>query len=546
MNTPIRRALISVYNKASIIDFARQLVQDFHVEILSTGGTAKSLTEAGIPFTSVASYTGSPEMFDGRVKTLHPKIHGGILMRRDNPQDVQDAKTHQIPPIDCVICNLYPFHEIIAKPKITLNEALEMIDIGGPAQIRAAAKSFPYVTVISDPQFYPIVIQEMHQYNGSVSETTRMKLAQYIFASTAAYDALIANYLGAQISSGEISPSSHPSHPLLPPLLVRLYHKLQPCRYGENWEQAAAVYYDPNAKVGIKNLQQLHGKEISFNNWLDIDSCIQVLVDYHFIHPDHQICAILKHTTPNGIAIDYHSQKKACERAFSTDPLSAFGGIWGFNHPLTEEVARFIFLEKKVFVEVLLAPSFEPKALEICKTRENLRLIQIDNILSRRSDLYALPEIRSVLGGVLVQEYDWGPVIKSWDVKTQNSVSDREKEALIFAYMASKWAKSNSAVFVKEYDTGVYTIGVGAGQQSRVHVVKLAAQKATEFGHDLRNSVMGTDSFFPFADGLDAAVDVGCKAIINPGGSVRDNEIIQRADERHVALIFCNKRVFRH
>ncbi|MHA1520758.1 MAG: bifunctional phosphoribosylaminoimidazolecarboxamide formyltransferase/IMP cyclohydrolase [Promethearchaeota archaeon] len=547
---PIKRALISVYDKSGIVDFARQLVEDFHIEILSTGGTARKLEEAGIPIIKVSDYTKSPEMFDGRVKTLHPRIHGGLLMRRNNPQDMADAEKYDIPPIDMVVCNLYPFQDIIAKADTDLNAALEMIDIGGPTQIRAAAKSFPDVTVVSNPGKYDEIIRQMHENKGALPRSERWKLAQEVFATTSLYDATIANYLGSEwekthaltSETGEESEENF----AFPDLLVKLYRKVQKCRYGENWEQNGYLYEDSVKTIGLSDLRKLHGKAISFNNWLDIDSCMQVLSDFHQDHPEHHICAIFKHTTPNGVAIDYKSQLEATKHAFSTDPLSAFGGIWGFNQPLTTEVAQYIIVEKKVFVEVLLAPNFEPEALEILKTKKNLRIVAYDDFLTKRNAMYKLPEIRSVLGGVLVQDYDWKAIVKEWDVKTTRKVTDREKEALIFAYRVSKWAKSNSAVFAKEYETGVYTLGIGAGQQSRVHVVRLAADKAREFGHDLKGSVMGTDSFFPFSDGLEAAIEEGAKAILNPGGSIRDEEVIAKADELRASLAFCGKRVFRH
>ncbi|MHA1618497.1 MAG: bifunctional phosphoribosylaminoimidazolecarboxamide formyltransferase/IMP cyclohydrolase [Promethearchaeota archaeon] len=547
---PIKRALISVYDKSGIVDFARQLVEDFHIEILSTGGTARKLEEAGIPIIKVSDYTKSPEMFDGRVKTLHPRIHGGLLMRRSNPHDIADAEKYDIPPIDMVVCNLYPFQDIIAKADTDLNAALEMIDIGGPTQIRAAAKSFPDVTVVSNPGKYDEIIRQMHENKGALPRSERWKLAQEVFATTSLYDATIANYLGSEwekthaltSETGEESEENF----AFPDLLVKLYRKVQKCRYGENWEQNGYLYEDSAKTIGLSDLRKLHGKAISFNNWLDIDSCMQVLSDFHQDHPEHHICAIFKHTTPNGVAIDYKSQLEATKHAFSTDPLSAFGGIWGFNQTLTAEVAQYVIVEKKVFVEVLLAPDFEPEALEILKSKKNLRIVAYDDFLTKRNAIYNLPEIRSVLGGVLVQDYDWKAIVKEWDVKTTRQVSDREKEALIFAYRVSKWAKSNSAVFAKEYETGVYTLGIGAGQQSRVHVVRLAADKAREFGHDLKGSVMGTDSFFPFSDGLEAAIEEGAKAILNPGGSIRDEEVIAKADELRTSLAFCGKRVFRH
>ncbi len=543
---PIKRALVSVFNKAGLVDFIRQLVNDFNIEILSTGGTARELQEAGIPIIKVSDFTKSPEMFNGRVKTLHPLIHGGILMRRDNPQDVQDAQEFGVEPIDLVICNLYPFSDVISKAETSLDEAIEMIDIGGPTQIRAAAKSFPSVTVISDPSKYPLVLQEMHQNNGFVSLKTRMELSQNVFSTMALYDATIANYLSKKYKLQYQNADTSSVDDDFPELLVKLYKKVQKCRYGENWEQRGYYYEDLNSKSGLQNLTQLHGKAISFNNWLDIDSCIQVLLDFNLDHKDHHVCSIFKHTTPNGIAVDYKSQLEATKYAFSCDPLSAFGGIWGYNNKLTEEVADFIINQKKVFVEVLLAPDFEESALKILKTKENLRIVKINDLFNRRDEIYKLPEIRGILGGVLIEDYDWKEIIKYWEVKTKKQITPREKEALIFAYRVCKWAKSNSAVFAKEYDTGIYSIGIGAGQQSRVHVVKLAIQKALEFNHDLKDSVMGTDSFFPFPDGLVVAAECGCKAILNPGGSIRDNLVIEKADELNISLAFCGKRVFRH
>jgi phosphoribosylaminoimidazolecarboxamide formyltransferase/IMP cyclohydrolase len=344
----------------------------------------------------------------------------------------------------------------------------------------------------------------------------------------------------------EKSPDSEATNKIsdkFPTLLVKLYKKVQMCRYGENWDQDGAYYADLAAKAGLQNLIQIQGKEISFNNFLDIDACVQMLLDFG---SDQYLTAILKHTTPNGVALDSSSQLESCKRAFSTDPLSAFGGIWGFNKTLTKAVADFIVNKEKIFVEVLIAPDFEPEALEILKPKINMRVLKCGDIFSQKSAIYALPEIRGVLGGSLIEDYDCGPIIKSWDVKSKRNASESEKNALIFAYRVSKWAKSNSAVFAMEYPTGVYTLGIGAGQQSRVHVVKLAAQKAAEFKHDLHGSVMGTDSYFPFPDGLEASVEVGAKAILNPGGSNKDADVIKRADELGVTLIFCGKRVFRH
>lgn len=530
----IRRVLISVYEKQGIVEFAKALKQKFNVEILSTGGTGKLLEKNGIKITKISEYTGTQEMFEGRVKTLHPKVEGGILFRRYKDDDVKDAQKYNIPPIDMVVCNLYAFKEAIEKPNATLEYALEMIDIGGPTMIRAAAKNFPDVIVVPDSKYYNQILDELTEKDGTISKETRMALAKEVFMIMADYNAAIAQYLGSLLNDT-----------VLPEKLIKSYQKVSETRYGENWDQQAAYYRDLNSKYGLHNLNQIHGKKISFNNYLDIDSCIQMLLDFG---NEQFVTAILKHTSPNGIAIDKESQLTSVKKAFSTDPLSAFGGIWGFNKELSEEVANFIINEENIFIEVIMAPSFHPKALDILKQKKNMVILNLGDILEKREEFYKQLEIRSVLGGVLVQEYDSKPVIKEWKVVSEKKVTESEKEALIFAYKVSKWAKSNSACFAKTYDTGIYTIGIGAGQQSRVHVVKLAAQKAIEFGHknELKGSVMGTDSFFPFPDGLEAAIEVGAKAIINPGGSIRDDQVIKRANELDTALIFCGKRVFRH
>jgi len=530
----IERAIISVFDKGGVLDFVKSLVNDFGVEILSTGGTGRLLEENGIKFIKISEYTESPEMFDGRVKTLHPKIEGGILYRRSLEKDVEDAKKYNVPPIDMVVCNLYQFKEAIAKPGISLSDALEMIDIGGPTMIRAAAKNFPDVIVVPGANYYDQVLKELKENNGSISDKTRALMAQDVFAIMADYNAAIANYL-RDLYKPEV---------IIDNRLIKVYEKVQDCRYGENWDQAAGYYKDASAKYGLHSFKQLGGKQISFNNYLDIDACIQILLDFG---TENHVTAILKHTSPNGMAIDKKNQLKSVEMAFSCDPLSAFGGIWGVNQELTKEVAEMI-IEKKIFVEVLMAPSFNSEALEILKQKQNLRILEYGDFLEHRDEIYKNLEIRSTLGGAVVQEYDSKPVIKEWKVVSKKQVSEQEKEALIFAYKVSKWAKSNSACFAQTYDNGMYSIGIGAGQQSRVHVVKLAIQKAIEFEHEneLKDSVMGTDSFFPFPDGLEAAVDAGAKAIINPGGSIRDDVVIQRADEIDCALVFCGKRVFRH
>ena len=531
----IERALVSVFDKKDILDFVRVLVNEFGVEILSTGGTGKLLEKNGINYIKISEYTNSPEMFDGRVKTLHPKIEGGILYRRTLEKDVEDATRYNIPPIDMIICNLYQFKEAISKPNITLDEALEMIDIGGPTMIRAAAKNFPDVVVVPHVRYYDRVITELKENNGQVSDKTRAELAQEVFTIMADYNAAIANFLQSYYNPDKIFGK----------YIIKVYEKVQDCRYGENWDQSAAYYRDLSAKFGLHNFKQLGGKEISFNNFLDIDSSVQMLLDFD---TTPYVTTILKHTSPNGVAINSKSQIKSVQMAFNCDPMSAFGGIWGLNKELTPNVADFIINKEKILTDVILAPSFDPEALEILKQKKNTRILEIGDFLEKKKEIYKNLEIRSTLGGVLIQEYDCKPVIKEWNVVSKRKVSKTEKEALIFAYKVSKWAKSNSACFAQKNEDGYYTIGIGAGQQSRVHVVKLAAQKAIEFGHieELKNSLMGTDSFMPFPDALEAAVELGAKAIIHPGGSIRDDLIINRADELGCALVFCGKRVFRH
>ncbi len=530
----IKRAIVSVFDKSGVIDFVKVLINEFGIEILSTGGTGKLLESNGIDYIKISNYTEFPEMFDGRVKTLHPRIEGGILFRRDNKLDIQDAKKHNIQPIDMVICNLYKFKEAITKPDTSLEEAIELIDIGGPTMIRAAAKNFPDVVVVPHPKYYTQILKELRD-SGGISDKTRAKLAQDVFIIMADYNAAIANYLQSYYNPNQI----------MGEYLFKIFEKVQDCRYGENWDQIAAYYRDLNSIYGLHNLKKLHGKQISFNNYLDIDSCMQMLLDFG---TEHYTTAILKHTSPNGVAIDKKSQLKSVKKAYSTDPMSAFGGVWGVNKKLTKEVAYLIINKEKIFIEVFIAPSFEDEALGILKQKKNMIIIEYGDFLDKRNDIYKNSEVRSVLGGLLVQEYDSNPIIKEWNVVSKKGVSDNEKEALIFAYKVSKWAKSNSACFVQYYDDGMYTIGIGAGQQSRVHVVKLAIQKAIEFGHEaeLNNSVMGTDSFFPFPDGLVVAVNAGAKAIINPGGSIRDDAVIKCADKLNCALVFCGKRVFRH
>ncbi len=531
----IERAIISVYDKTGIKEFAKTLVNEFNIEILSTGGTGALLEKNNIPYVKISEYTSSPELFEGRVKTLHPKIAGGILFRRDLEKDIKDSIENNIPPIDMVVCNLYPFKQTISRPDVTLKEAIEMIDIGGPTMIRAAAKNYHHVVVVPAPACYSQIIDELRKNDGIIPEKLRVELAIKAFSLITDYNSTITNFLLS---------SYHPSE-MFKPVMFKTYQKVSDLRYGENWDQRAAYYRDLASNHGLFDFKQLHGKDLSFNNYLDIDSCIQILLDFGI---KNHVTTIIKHTSPNGVAMDEQDQLISVKKAFSTDPLSAFGGIWGFNSMLTEEVANYIVNEEKVFLEVIMAPSYESKAIEILKQKKNLIILEFGDFLEKRSEIYSNPELRSVLGGVVVQEYDHKPVVKEWNVVSKKKINEEDKKALIFAYKVSKWAKSNSACFAQIYDTGIYTIGIGAGQQSRVHVIELAVRKAKQFGHEkaLIHSYLGTDSFFPFPDGLEVAVKAGAKAIINPGGSIRDDLVIHKADELNCALVFCGKRVFRH
>ena len=370
----IERVLVSVFDKSGVLDFVKILANDFGVEILSTGGTGRLLEENGIEVIKISEYTESPEMFDGRVKTLHPKIHGGILYRRNLEKDNTDAKKFNVPSIDMVVCNLYQFKETISKPNVNLLEALEMIDIGGPSMLRSAAKNFPDVIVVPHSKYYNQIIKELEENNGTITEKTRAMLAQEVFVIMADYNAAIANYL-QNYYNPDIKLGNK---------IVKVYEKVQDCRYGENWEQSAAFYRDTSSNYGLHNFKQLGGKEISFNNYLDIDSCVQMLLDFN---PEHHVTAILKHTSPNGMAIDRKNQLKSVQMAFSCDPMSAFGGIWGVNKELKTEVADFIVNKKNIFVDVILAPSFELEALEILKQKQNMRILKLVDLLDKRDEV---------------------------------------------------------------------------------------------------------------------------------------------------------------
>ena len=521
MSNKIKKVLISVTDKAGIVDFAREL-KGFDVEILSTGGTAAQLREADIDVTDVSDYTGFPEMMDGRLKTLHPKIHGGLLALRDNEGHVKSAREHGIDMIDMVVINLYRFEDTVAKEGCPLEEAVENIDIGGPTMLRAAAKNHRFVSVVTDPADYPRIIEEMNQTGGSISEATNFALATKTFQLTARYDGAISNYLGARVPEGEIKK--------FPDTFTMQFDRAQDLRYGENPHQDAAFYREKNAPVSsIASARQLHGKELSYNNIMDSDAAWQMACDF-----DLPTAVIMKHSNPCGAATSDGSLKDAYVKAMATDPVSAFGGIVSFTRPVDKETAQEL---AKTFLEVIIAPGFDKDALDILTTKKNVRLLEIPApAAGQPADL----DFRRVVGGLLVQERDPGrdDIMKA-KVVTRRAPTAEEYQALDFAWRVVKNVKSNAIVFA----TKDQLIGVGAGQMSRVDSVYIAKMKANL---PTQGTVLASDAFFPFRDGVDMAAKAGVTAIVQPGGSIRDEEVIQAADEHGMAMIFTGTRHFRH
>jgi phosphoribosylaminoimidazolecarboxamide formyltransferase/IMP cyclohydrolase len=542
----IRRALISVSDKTGIVDFAREL-QGFGVEIISTGGTAQALRDAGIEVRDVSDVTGFPEMMDGRIKTLHPKIHGALLGLRENSEHVAVMREHDIEPIDMVVVNLYPFEQTIARADVTLEEAIEQIDIGGPAMIRSAAKNHESVTVVVSPDEYSSVLKELRLHNGSISSETRRTLALQAFRRTATYDAIVSVFLqrsiddddfpqsltsthGPRIRSfaGGIGGSQHVSIETAsePPDLAQwVLRKTLDLRYGENPHQVAALY-DTKAREGIATAELLSGKEMSFNNYVDADAAWQLVCDF-----DDLACAIIKHTNPAGVALGA-SAEEAYRKALACDPVSAFGGIVAFNAPVDEAAARAI---TEIFIEVLIAPDYEAVALDVLKTKKNLRVLRA----GAPEPIEGL-EYKQISGGMLVQTRDTHRLQRD-DLKvvTKRAPSEKEIDDLLFAWTVCKHTKSNAIVYVRERQT----VGVGAGQMSRVDSVKLGAMRAQL---PTTGSVLASDAFFPFRDGLDEAAKHGITAVIQPGGSVRDAEVIAAADAHGLAMVFTGVRHFKH
>jgi phosphoribosylaminoimidazolecarboxamide formyltransferase/IMP cyclohydrolase len=527
----IRRALISVSDKTGIVDFARGL-KTFGVEIISTGGTAKALRDAGIEVRDVSDVTGFPEMMDGRVKTLHPKIHGGLLGLRDNPEHQTAMANHGIGPIDMVVVNLYPFEETIKREGVTLEEAIEQIDIGGPAMLRSAAKNFAGVAVVPDSYHYEFILHEMGQHDGALTLELRHELATGAFLTTAVYDGAVHDYFSEKEQEEYVTKA--PPDSLEESEFLNL-QKTSDLRYGENPHQHAALYSlerpirdDSGTDIvhGVATAELFSGKEMSFNNYVDADAAWQLVVDF-----EELACAIIKHTNPAGVALGA-SAEAAYRRALATDPTSAFGGIVAFNRTVDEAAARAVV---EIFTEVVVAPDYEPAAFEILKTKKNLRVLR-----PGAPETTAGLEYKQISGGMLVQTRDTHRLSRA-DLKvvTKRQPTEEEISGLLFAWTVCKHTKSNAIVYAREGQT----VGVGAGQMSRVDSVKLGAMRAQL---PVAGSVLASDAFFPFRDGLDEAAKHGITAVIQPGGSMRDAEVIAAADEHNLAMVFTGVRHFKH
>jgi phosphoribosylaminoimidazolecarboxamide formyltransferase/IMP cyclohydrolase len=517
----ITRALISVSDKTGVVEFARDLAEA-GVEILSTGGTAKLLRDSDVSVMEVSDYTGFPEMMDGRLKTLHPKIHGGILGRRGTDEDVMER--HGIGRIDLVAVNLYPFQQTVADPDCTLHDAIENIDIGGPTMIRAAAKNHRDVAVVVDPHDYGQVIQEMRKNQGAVSAETCFRLAVKTYEHTAQYDGAIANYLGAIDQAG--------GRRDFPNTINLQYRQAQTMRYGENPHQKAAFFVEHDIQESsVATAHQLQGKELSYNNIADTDAALECVKQFD----EAPACVIVKHANPCGVAVGA-SLLEAYERAYSTDPESAFGGIVAVNTELDGDTAQAII--DRQFIEVIIAPTVSAEAIGALKAKKNVRLLACGEWAAE--DIHRL-DFKRVNGGVLVQDADL-QLLKETRVVTERVPSEDEMRDLLFSWRVAKFVKSNAIVYGRD---GM-TIGVGAGQMSRVNSARIAAIKADHAGLEVRGSVMASDAFFPFRDGIDNAADVGITAVIQPGGSMRDEEVIAAANEHGMAMVFTGMRHFRH
>ena len=518
MPLAIRRALISVSDKTGIVELAQHL-HDIGVELLSTGGTAKLIAQQGIAVTEISAHTGFPEMMAGRVKTLHPKVHGGILGRRG----IDDAvmQEHGIDAIDLVVINLYPFQQTVANPDCSLEDAIENIDIGGPAMVRAAAKNHASVTVVVDPGDYPKLLHEIAT-NGEVGDTTRFSLAIKAYEHTAQYDGAIANYFGHMVQPAQDQ--------AFPRTLNLQFQHTQAMRYGENPHQAAAFYTTPgNQEPSVASATQIQGKALSFNNIADTDAALECVKQF-----ENPCCVIVKHANPCCVA-QADDILEAYQRAFDTDPESAFGGIIAFNRPLDASTAQAII--DKQFVEVIIAPAIADSAIEVVSSKENVRLLSCGQWDKAQTRL----DYKHVNGGILVQDADQA-LYQDLEIVSEVQPDDQQMQDMLFAWRVAKFVKSNAIIYARDS----MTIGVGAGQMSRINSARIAAIKAANAGLEVAGSVMASDAFFPFRDGIDAANEVGIRAIIQPGGSMRDDEVIAAANEHGMAMIFTGMRHFRH
>jgi len=515
---PIKRALISVSNKSGIVDFAKTLSES-GIEILSTGGTGKLLNKSGVTVTDVSDFTGMSELMDGRVKTLHPKIHGGILGDREH--HIDEMAVSGISPIDLVVVNLYPFEQTIAKQDVTLEEAIENIDIGGPTMLRAAAKNNAWVTVVVDSDDYDLVLSEL-EVRGGISSKLRSRLAGKAFKHTAHYDGIISNYFEGQTDAQPF-----------PDFLNLNFEKSYVMRYGENPHQRAAFYREQTlTPATLASAKKLQGKELSFNNIADADAaleCVRTFLD--------TACVIVKHANPCGVAVAVNT-KTAYELAYQTDPSSAFGGIIAFNRKIDEDVAAAII--ERQFVEVIIAPEISAAAIKVFSTKPNVRILVYKELSSDKNPSL---NIKQVGGGLLVQDHDSAILLETdLEVLTKRSPTTNETQDLLFAWKVAKYVKSNAIVVAKQQRT----IGIGAGQMSRVDSARLAGLKAQDQNFTIEGSVMASDAFFPFRDAIDSAAKIGVSAIIEPGGSMRDEEVIAAANAYDIALVFTRMRHFRH
>jgi len=521
-------ALLSVSDKSGIVDFARALHQQ-GIQLLSTGGTAKLLADSGLPVTEVSEITGFPEMLDGRVKTLHPRVHGGLLARRDVPAHMAALKEHGIGTIDLLVINLYPFAQATAKADCTLEDAIENIDIGGPAMLRAAAKNWQDVGVVIDPSDYPQVLAELQA--GGLQRATKFGLAKKVFAHTAAYDGMITNYLTSLTAGAEQQTEAVPTREAYPAVFNLQLTQVQGMRYGENPHQSAAFYRDAQPADGtLAQWTQIQGKELSFNNIADADAAWECVKAF-----DAPACVIVKHANPCGVAVGA-TLLEAYQKALQTDPTSAFGGIIAFNRPLEADVVEQINANKH-FVEVALAPQITPAARAAYASKTNVRLLEVP--ISKLSNAL---DMKRVGGGMLLQSADNVDLVGELKVVTKVQPTAQQLDDLRFAWTVARFVKSNAIVFCKD---GM-TMGVGAGQMSRLDSARIASIKAQAAGLTLAGTAVASDAFFPFRDGLDVVVDAGATCVIHPGGSMRDEEVIAAADERGIAMVLTGTRHFRH